>query len=493
MTREDEFRRAAEAFLRAAWVVLECQHVVPTSWFHPYIEVGRDYSGPDVAALPEYKSLEDLISASAPRFGDGMPLGERDFPAQYIFSFLQAFVARSARESSLFAPTGHPVEASIDDLVAAVDATSWEVGCCRVVSHLTTVDSNEVEIGGVTISPLGNAAHSTRREVVDVIGSVIKGADTAFGREAPVVYAPPESVLIVRAMAPKPFDVAPVLSSRIERFLLALRLLWAGTCESVFEVQGEIALVRRFTPTLVRFRGAGPSLLSPTTRVRRTVRLGADDGPRIQGLWSAIEAAEQPREGMALTSFAVAVQKFQLSYHAHTWYDQLVDLATALEAALSGRDTTDVLLRLRTRAAALLATDQDPAAAVFADVGTLYSLRSSLVHGGELSEKRLRNLIMRVSTVPPDALLGTATGYVVDRVRDLVRRSLLARICLAADHEESLWPLDAEPGVDAALADDNARTLWRECWRDRLASFDALFAADRPRRAVDAISQEDTY
>lgn len=483
----------AEAFLRAASVVLERQHVVPTPWFHPYIEVGRDYYGPDVATLPEYKSLEDLISASAPRFGDAMPLGERDFPAQYIFSFLQAFVARSARESGPYATSGHPVEASIDDLVAAVDATSWEVGCCRVVSHLTTVDSQEVEIGGVTVSPLGSAAHSTRQEVVEVIGSVIKGAGSAFGREAPFVYAPPESVLVVRAIDPKPFDVAPVLSSRIERFLLALRLLWAGTCESVFEVQGETALVRRFTPTLVRFRGAGPSLLSPTTRVRRTVRLGAADGQPIQGLWNAIEAAERPREGMALTSFAIAVQKFQLSYHAHTWYDQLVDLATALEAALSGRDTTDVLLRLRTRAAALLATEQDPAAAIFADVGTLYSLRSRLVHGGELTEKRLRNLIMKVSTVPSDALLGTATGYVVDRMRDLVRRSLLARICLAADNEQSLWPLDADPDVDAALADDDVRALWREGWRDRLASFDALFAADRPRGAVDAISQEDTF
>jgi hypothetical protein len=192
-----------------------------------------------------------------------------------------------------------------------------------------------------------------------------------------------------------------------------------------------------------------------------------------------------------MTSFGIALQKFQLSYHAHAWYEQLVDLATALEAALSGKDTTDVLLRLRNRAAALLATDRDPAHAVFADVGTLYSLRSSLVHGGELSEKQLRKLITRVSTVPRNAPLGTATGYAVDRMRDLVRRSVLARICLAADGDDSLWPLAEDPGVDAALADDDTRALWRRRWRARLASFDALFAADRPRQAADAISQED--
>jgi hypothetical protein len=124
MTERDEFKLAAKAFLRAAWVVLERQHVVPTPWFHPYIEVGRDYSGPDVAALAEYKRLEDLISASAPRFSDDMPLGERDFPGQYIFSFLQAFVARSAGQSSPFGIAGDAIQDSIADLETAVHATS---------------------------------------------------------------------------------------------------------------------------------------------------------------------------------------------------------------------------------------------------------------------------------------------------------------------------------------------------------------------------------
>lgn len=493
MTERGEFVGAATAFLSAAWAVLERQHIVPTPAFHPYIQVGRDYFGPDVTEVAEYKRLEELIIASAPRFDDSVPLGERDFPAQYIFSFLQAFVARSAGQSSPFSTATYAIQDSIADLEIAVHATSWEVGCCRVVSHLTTVDSNDLEVGGVTVTPLGTSSHSTRREIVEVIESVIEGSGTAFGRDDPFVYAPPESVLSVRVMDPKPFDVAAVLSNRIERFLIAVRLLWAGTSESVFEVQGETKLVRQFTPVVVRFRGAGPSLLSQATRVRRTVRLGVDDGPRIQGLWNAIEAAERPREGMAMTSFAVAVQKFQLSYHAHTWYEQLVDLSTALEAALSGKDRSEVILRLRTRAAALLASEQDPAAAIFADIGTLYDLRSRLIHGGELSERQLKKMITRVSTVPRDAPLGTATGYVVDRLRDLVRRSLLARIFLAADQDDPLWSLDADRDVDAALTDDDTRTLWRARWREGLASFDALFAAAPPRQPVDAISRKDTY
>jgi hypothetical protein len=493
VTHENDFRHAAETFLQAAWAILEDQHVVPTPWFHPYIQVGRDYAGPNIMALPEYTQLEELISASAPRFGDDIPLGERDFPGGYVFSFLEAFVAQSAGEANPLRGAHKATEDLISQLRNTVVATSWEVGCCRVVSHLTTVEAQTLEIGGVTVTPIGGGGHAMRGDVGKVIASVIGGAGTAFGRDEPFVYAPPESVLTVRAVDPKPFDMGGILSGRIERFLLAVRLLWAGTSESVFEIQGETGLVRRFTPQLVRFRGSGPSLLSPTTRVRRTVRLGADDAPRIDGLFRAMEAAERPREGMAMTSFAVAVQKLQLSYHAHTWYEQVVDLTTALEAALSGKDTTDVILRLRTRAAALLATDDDPAAAIFDDVGTLYSIRSSLVHGGELSETRLKNLITKVTTVPISAPLGTATGYLVDRLRDLVRRSLLARICLAAEGDDAVWPLNADPSVDAVLADDEERTRWRQLWREKLASFDALFASNRPRHAVDAISQEDSY
>jgi len=64
-----------------------------------------------------------------------------------------------------------------------------------------------------------------------------------------------------------------------------------------------------------------------------------------------------------------------MSFHAHAWHEQLVDLATALEGALAGSDTSDLTLRLRTRAAALLSTPNDPAAAIFKDTRALYGIR----------------------------------------------------------------------------------------------------------------------
>lgn len=203
-----------------------------------------------------------------------------------------------------------------------------------------------------------------------------------------------------------------------------------------------------------------------------------------------MESADHERPGMAQTSFAMAVHKLQLSYHAHNWHEQIVDLATALEAALSGRHATDVVLRLRNRAAALLATERDPASAIFRDVGRLYSLRSTLVHGGEIKEKKLRKMVRRISTVPPDAPFGIALGHAVDRLRDLVRRALLARICLATG-DAPFWPLGEDDGVDAALTDDDMRRTWRTAWHDTMDSIGAGDAADASSTAVDVLSRDD--
>jgi hypothetical protein len=66
--------------------------------------------------------------------------------------------------------------------------------------------------------------------------------------------------------------------------------------------------------------------------------------------------------------------------------------------------------------------------------------------------------------------------------RDLVRRAILARLCLAAQ-PDSLWPFDADTAVDAILADDAQRAAWRAPWHERLAALGVEYAAGPPRSA----------
>lgn len=259
---------------------------------------------------------------------------------------------------------------------------------------------------------------------------------------------------------------------------------------SLYEVQGETSLVRRFDPTLVRFRGTAGSLSAPSM-LRRTIRLEPPDQERVTGLAKAIAAAEEEPQGMLLSAFGMAKHRFQMSYHSHAWYEQIVDLATAFEAALSGVSTTDVLLRLKTRASALLATDTDPAGAIFKDIGILYGLRSKLVHGNALTHKGLARDAKKITTVPDDSPPGLAVDHAVDRLRDLVRRALLARICLATCNPP-LWNLSEDKGIDALLADAPTRDKWSSTWRNVLGSFNAYESVDRPRTAVDFTSNSDS-
>jgi len=225
------------------------------------------------------------------------------------------------------------------------------------------------------------------------------------------------------------------------------------------------------------------------------VRLNGGEGTAFEALDALIDAADVKRKGMIATSFDVALSKFQRSHSSDNPYEHLVDLATALEAALIGaeKDTEGLTLRLRSRTSVLLATEDDPARALFEDVGKLYGLRSKLVHGGQIKEGNLRNTISGISTVPSETIehrFGVALGHAVDRMRDLVRRAILARLCLAAG-PDPLWPFAGDTTVDAILADDAQRTAWRTRWHERLDDLGVGYAADPPPAAVDFLSRED--
>lgn len=480
---------AARAFLLAANVALREERVLPRPVFDPHIRVGSDYFGPELMPLPEFQAFERAIEALHPRFTDSKPLGDRDVANAYVFSFLEACVSECTRRGEPLTPDASVVPDLLRSLESELRADEWEVACCRVVSHVTTVDGEPVEVAGVRIVPNLAPAHASRNETHRAIDAVIPYSASAFGGDPPFAYAPPQCVVIARGTSPAPFDAANEISGRIERFLLLGRLLRAATCQSLYEVQGETSRVRRFGPTLVQFRGTR-GLVDLARTVRRTLQLSPADDTRFCGLWELLVRAEEQRPEMVLTSFGMALTKFQASYHASAWHEQLVDLATAFEGALSGSETTDVVLRLRTRAAALLATSNDSARRIFDDVGTLYFLRSRLVHGGELKRRELERRIRSISIVPEDTMFGIAVDHAIDRLRDLVRRALLARICLAAI-DEPVWQLGSDPAVDAELSDDATRRRWRDDWHGVLTDIDAAFASDRPAVGADFLSPDE--
>jgi hypothetical protein len=488
-TDREELRVASRAFIASAFEALRREHVIPTPIFHPYVAVGRDYYGDTISGLPEYGALECLLNEYCPtRFDEPLKRQHAEFASSYIYSFLEASVARSGGFRGRFDPRGQGVSESIDELVSVLDAPNAEVICVRHVSHLTTATGSEVEIGDITVVPeTAEWGRLTRR-----IQEEVRGAARAWNRDDPRPYDPPHALAIAREMSSETnlYIVGTRLSNKVERFLLLARLLTAGTVQSAFEVMGTTTLVARMSPLMNTFQKGWMDTL-----VRRTVRLSGNEGPAFAALGDLLDAANIQRAGMAATSFDVALSKFNGSHTSGSPYEHLVDLATALEAALIGgeRETEGLTLRLRHRVASLLSTDDDPAPALFGDVGHLYALRSKIVHGGQIKTTELRRMIDRVSTVPKDApeyRFGIAVGYGVDRMRDIVRRAILARLCLGAGTDPP-WPFEQAVGVDPILSDDNSRVVWRARWHQLLDDLGVGEAGDPPRSAVDFLSKED--
>jgi hypothetical protein len=383
------------------------------------------------------------------------------------------------------------VQASVDELLEVLDSSEYAMRCCRAASQITPAGTMPVTIGEVTIYPDTGGYHDLLHRAIELIPA----GPSALNREIPRFYDPPSSLIVTSTTTDDGdiYGVAGTLSARIDRLLLLARLLFAGTHQSCWQLIGASTLISRVLPMYRRFE----KTVIPDIRMQRVVRLSDSDATAFVGLGALLDAAVIKREGMVATSFDVALLNYNRSHETGDDFERVIDLATSLEAILTDSETETEAVghRLRTRAAALLWTNEDPGSDIYRDVSALYGLRSKLVHGARIKQSDLRKLIYSISTVSEDAPFGVAMAFAVDRLRDLVRRSFLARLCLASG-DEPLWPFEGGTPVDAALSDDEQRGVWRERWRVSLASItgsdraaDAAEPAADPLRAHQAIRE----
>jgi hypothetical protein len=485
VSTQGDIERLARIFIAEAFVALEREHIIPTPVYHPYVSVGRDYFGDTLRGVEGYRPLEEALERVYPaRFAEPLKHRHPEFAAHYIFTLLEACVARCGLADN-FQIDSAPVIESITELITTLDSDTYEVVCVRHISNLTTPDLEEVVLGQVKVIP----ERTDHESLAMRVQREIAGAAQSWNREEPRPYAPPHSLLLIRERTADP-DIQAVtsrLSARLGRFVLVARLLTACTAHANYELTGSTTRVARLSP---RFSKWPHNILG--LPLRRTARLGHELEPAFTALGERLDSLDPGPEGTIATSFEVALSMFSRSYHNDSEYEHLVDLASGLEAALIGsqKSTESVTLRLKSRSAALLATEADPAGVVFKDVGLLYELRSKLVHGGRLHEREIAKLMRGISTVRDSEGWLFTLASSVDRLRDLLRRSILARLMLA-DEPEVIWALGEDSNVDAALADDRLRAKWREGWRRRLDGLGAGFAFEQVRPAVSAISQED--
>lgn len=470
----ETLRRAAVEMIAEAWDALAAEHVVPCSRYRPFVQVGRDYEGVLLMGGPAFGKFAATLRALHPTWFEA-PLGHFPrWPADSLaFHLVDACIAELSRRRETGEAPSDAVEVMVLGLVDYLDSADSRVGCARRVSHLMTEDRQELTLAGVTI--LANRQFEEIRQIAELIPT----ARSAFNGEPPHSFAPPEATLVSYATGPDPFALSADAERPIDRLLLALRLLYGATTASIFQVTGETTSVCRYTarvdvppydehPVPVR-----PAVISPAT---------VQPVERLLALYDSTEH-RTPRE--VVHGLEMAVIKFTDSFSPRPWFEKVVDLATALEAALSGKDKADVTLRICTRAAHILSSDADSPQTIYSDVKALYDMRSSLVHGSVITQRELDKWLTAVSCVPQGRSPRMRIELAVDRLRDLVRRSILVRLVL---NSEGRWPLRGDPPpLDHLLTDARAAEEWRNAWHQGTADLGAPETAQPASPLCDSI------
>lgn len=455
-----DLRVALEAFLADAEEVITRDHVLPRPRHAPWITIGRDYFGPELSHLPSLTHLEAAIEATHERFSDDVDHSLRDFPSRYVFDALEFYVARSTQGDVDAASSAY--EALIDGLhLPRTIASAW------AVTDITTSAPEPLRIGGVEIHRLPEVGAGTHAEMGRLF-RMIFGERAAQLDQDRLHHPFPEAALLVATHdTSETFEGAavPPSSQQVGDVVLAVRLLHAATAHTVYEIRGRTISVGPHGPSIYDFEGAGQGTMSSGLDARRVARLTPDDELGITTLINLLHG--QLGSDAEPSNLQTAVGRYQMSHHRRTWSDKIIDLSIALEAALSGDTHTEITFRLQSRAAALLATDRDSEADLFDDIKHFYTLRSQFVHGSAVSDKTIEKTLRKISRVPKDEHFGVfRSDAVVDRLRDVVRRAILARLFIAANAPD-LWPRN-DTHLDRAILTHSGTTTLRDSWRTPL-------------------------
>lgn len=480
-----EVRRLAKTFLVEAFERLKVLPVLPRSRYSPDILVGSDYEGGVLESCPSFSPLEQAIRQTFSfRFEDDAAKSNLEFPHLYIYDFAESAVRRCTLNGDPYDAGARGALDGVDEFIGVLEAPNVTAAACRVVQHLTTHDDGPMSIDEITVHP------ATGWDTLLEIDRIIPGMSLALPREPPLSLMSPSSVVYSATDTDgKPSTAAESSSRRIARFLQAVRLYGCSTASTEVEIRGQTTRIGRMSPHSREFLFRGDM----NVVLQRPTVLENHHSVPLATMSKLLARTDALGEGKLVASWDVALARFDKSHQNPVWHENLVDLATALEATLigDGEENTALMLRLRQRAATLLGCKEDPPSAIYDDIGILYGLRSTLVHGGNLSLKSLRKKLKKISTTAEGAPDGVLAEMGVDRLKDITRRAILARLCLSIG-TDAPWPHSSKVQVDRHLSDERERTKWRMAWQEQLKDLELSAAAQPAPRLTELGRQEVT-
>lgn len=461
---EARIRDAALDALSRSFSRLVEERVLPRSRYRPWIWIARDYYGHavEVGDGPLAKALE---AALPQRFERSKGLGI-DFPWNYAAALLEAAVAAATLADEPYDIASPSVQATVDAFVEKVRAvpraTVLQLVADVDVAHPPLPEGHQAPLGE-TLEVAGARVIRVENQAERFIERELPSAGYEVERSQVVVHPGPAVLLVATAEMLADYEArVNEARRRVRLLLIAIRLATGSTAHAVVDVAGEPNRVRWISPSITPLPGWGFRF------AHRPVMLAKTNVPGLESLTSFIGSwGDDPN----WSAVRLALGRLSRSLDGHTpgFADQAVDLAIGLEAALAGTDKTEIGLRLRTRAADILATDANPPEAIYRDVKTLYDLRSTIVHGASLSVKTVEKAIGSVTGA--SAARWPAEQYLLalDRWRDLLRRAVLARIALTT--AITPWSAGGKGGSQLDVDKYLLREIDRDAWREHIQAY----------------------
>jgi Apea-like HEPN len=461
------FEMLASEFLTDAVEELIRQQALPLRPNRPHVSVGDDYEGPPIMALGAFKAFSAFLSESYPeRFASRRDREQQEFTNSYIFNFLESAINLSFDASSREILNKNSVASVMAELRDVLEDGLVEIRAMRFLSNVTCSEP-EINFGGITLM----AASEGTFERNSLAVRQIPGAARLLSENRRFVFDPPHSWLTKsqKTSTDTVESTRLVLARELSHYQTALCLYSGATINPHFEISGATTM---FSPSHVQ---VDDFLIAPMGNImKRGLKVHKDDIKPVSEIANWLASSSQAADGVIATPISIAISKFNGASSFSSGFERIIDLMTALEALLLNDDETESIgLRLRTRAAILLSTENDNAATIAKDLGALYSVRSILVHGSSLKQPKLARALAKVSSVEgqPDfsGRFGIQLDLAADRLRDLTRRGILMRLALNMA-PSSPWTFEITPHLDELSYEPELgvtlNTLWRSTMGD---------------------------
>lgn len=489
---------ATKAFLKDGLAVARAQGIIPR--FAGPRSGGRFSGGPwpdwwscyEIARGPAGAPFVDALRRAHPhRFKqdvapDAIEPPFRD-PRRYATALLRAVIAETVIRRAHYGPNARVTARSprtaqlIAQLDSLVSAKDQRFACLWNISDVEFEEVHSEDVSGVQLIAHGRTGDQTVSWLMPEALWVGEGFPLPGEKRQGLLFATGNGTS-------DHWAVSRPLNNRIARLLRALRLGMATTSRERVVWVGEPSMVHVEIPE----EHVQPQEFMES-RWRRVASLTSHDLPGLRALVEMLGRLEPEEDSNApLPSVVIAMRRYSRSFRAGAWQDNVLDLATALEACLGPSNKEEIGLTLRTRAAHLLAHDDSPQAeAIYTDIQDLYGLRSDIIHGNTKLRRDLPAL-WRTRAIE-QTLERDRLHVLLDRWRDIVRRAIAARLMLGdtRDGLKPLWPLtggDAE--VDRSLVRRDTRDEWRQRIVDTATAYGLPLLAEAAPPLVDYLRHE---